>query len=135
MKRWARIVLVFACVTACLLGSALVGRVGAAESDFPKKEITIICSFAPGGSRDILARGVAKFMPKYLGGVPWSSSTHPGQAGAGIHPTVSRRTRRLYTVGFGTATEIMLEIVEKQAFENKKFAYIGRVQSSRPSAM
>ncbi|MBP1730546.1 MAG: tripartite tricarboxylate transporter substrate binding protein [Deltaproteobacteria bacterium] len=130
MKRWARIVLVFACVTACLLGSALVGRVGAAESDFPKKEITIICSFAPGGSRDILARGVAKFMPKYLGGVPMVVVNTPGAGGARGSIQLYHAAPDGYTVGFGTATEIMLEIVEKQAFENKKFAYIGRVQSS-----
>ena len=129
MKRWARISVVFQCVLLCFLGSVLVDTISAAEKDFPNKEITILCSFAPGGSRDILARGVGKVMSKHLG-VPMVIVNTPGAGGARGAIALYHAPSDGYTVGFGTATEITLQIVEKQDFDNKRFSYIGKVQSS-----
>jgi tripartite-type tricarboxylate transporter receptor subunit TctC len=129
MKKWAMITVVLSCVLSCILGSAMVGTIYAAEADFPKKEITFICSFAPGGSRDILARGVAKVMSKHLR-VPMVVVNTPGAGGARGSIQLYHAAPDGYTIGLGTATEIMLQIVEKQAFDNKKFSYIGMVQSS-----
>lgn len=35
-----------------------------------------------------------------------------------------------YTIGIGTATAIIDQIIEKRDYDNKKFAYIGRAQST-----
>jgi len=57
-------------VLVTLFASVIVGTLAvpsfAAQDDFPKKEITMICSMAAGGGRDLLSRGVAKTMSKYL---------------------------------------------------------------------
>ena len=128
MKRWATRAMVF-CLGLGLFSHALTGRTFAAEKDFPKKEITIICSFAPGGSRDILARGVGKVMSKHLG-VPMVVVNTPGAGGARGAIALYHAAPDGHTIGFGTATEVLLQIVEKQDFDNKKFTHLGRVQSS-----
>lgn len=128
-KRTVRGTIVFLSLFLCLFGSALVDTVSAAEKDFPKKEITIICSFAPGGSRDILARGVGKVMSKHLG-VPMVVVNTPGAGGARGAIALYHAASDGYTIGFGTATEVLLQIVEKQDFDNKRFSYLGKVQSS-----
>ncbi len=124
------IAVVFSCILSfCLFGNALVETTSAAEKEFPKKEITIICSFAPGGSRDILARGVGKVMSKHLG-VPMVVVNTPGAGGARGAIALYHAAPDGYTIGLGTATEVLLQIVEKQDFDNTKFSYLGRVQSS-----
>jgi tripartite-type tricarboxylate transporter receptor subunit TctC len=130
MKKCALVTVVFSCILSlCLFGNALVETTSAAEKEFPKKEITIICSFAPGGSRDILARGVGKVMSKHLG-VPMVVVNTPGAGGARGAIALYHAASDGYTIGFGTATEVLLQIVEKQDFDNKKLSYLGRVQSS-----
>jgi tripartite-type tricarboxylate transporter receptor subunit TctC len=128
MKMGATRAIVF-CLGLCLFSHLLLARTFAAEKDFPKKEITIICSFAPGGSRDILARGVGKVMSKYLG-VPMVVVNTPGAGGARGAIQLYHAAADGHTIGFGTATEVLLQIVEKQDFDNKKFTHLGRVQSS-----
>ena len=127
--RTIRAAVVFLSLSLSLFVSTLVDTISAAEKDFPKKEITIICSFAPGGSRDILARGVGKVMSKHLG-VPMVVVNTPGAGGARGAIALYHAVSDGYTIGFGTATEVLLQIVEKQDFDNKKFSYLGRVQSS-----
>lgn len=130
MKKSPMIAVVFSCILSfCLFGNALVETTSAAEKEFPKKEITIICSFAPGGSRDILARGVGKVMSKHLG-VPMVVVNTPGAGGARGAIALYHAAPDGYTIGLGTATEVLLQIVEKQDFDNTKFSYLGRVQSS-----
>jgi tripartite-type tricarboxylate transporter receptor subunit TctC len=129
MKQKGRAIVVFLSLSACVFSGFLGGNSFAAEKEFPKKEITVICSFAPGGSRDILARGVGKVMSKYLG-VPLVVMNMPGAAGSRGAIALYHAASDGYTVGFGTATEILSQIVEKQDYDNKKFSYIGRAQSS-----
>jgi tripartite-type tricarboxylate transporter receptor subunit TctC len=130
MKTWRGSAIVFVVVLSIgLFGSLFSEMTFAAEKDFPRKEITVICSFAPGGSRDILARGVGKFMSKYLG-VAMVVMNMPGAGGARGAISLYNAAPDGYTIGLGTATEILSQIVEKQEFDNRKFSYIGRVQSS-----
>ena len=130
MKNWRnRAIVFFLGLSLSLFSSLLPGAPFAAEKDFPKKEITIICSFAAGGSRDILARGVGKFMSKHLG-VSMVVSNLPGAGGMRGIITLYHSEPDGYTIGIGAATEIIEEILEKQDFDSKKFNYIGRAQSS-----
>lgn len=130
MKTWRGIaIVVFVSLGLGCFGSLFSGISVAAEKDFPRKEITVICSFAPGGSRDILARGVAKVMRKYLG-AQMVILNMPGAGGARGAISLYNAAPDGYTIGLGTATEILSQIVEKQEFDNRKFSYIGRVQSS-----
>ncbi len=130
MKTWRGIaIVVFVVLSIGFFGSLFSEMTFAAEKDFPRKEITVICSFAPGGSRDILARGVAKIMNKYLG-AQMVILNMPGAGGSRGAIALYNAAPDGYTIGLGTATEILSQIVEKQEFDTRKFSYIGRVQSS-----
>ena len=119
----------FLCLLMGVATPLLSGIVFAAEKDFPKKEITIVINFGPAGGRDILARGVARTMSKYVG-VPIVILNEPGAGGA-------RGLIRLYhsppdghTVGVGMAADIINQIIEKRDYDTRKFAYIARAQST-----
>ncbi len=103
----------------------------AATADYPKKEITIIVCFGPGGARDLLARGVGNTLKKYLG-VPVVIQNMPGAGGArGLISLFNSRPDG-YTIGIGTIADIISQVLEKQDYDNKKFTYIGNVQHSGP---
>ena len=105
------------------------GAASGAEKDFPTKEITIVVNFGPGGARDILARGVSKTMSKYLG-VPMVVMNMPGGGGAQALTNLYRLAPDGYTIAVGAMTDIIDQIMEKRDYDNKKFAYVGRAQSS-----
>jgi len=112
-----------------ILSGFLIGTSFAASGDFPKKEITIIVNLAPGGARDTTARGVANTMGKYLG-VPMVVVNLPGAGGSqGIAKTFNSANDG-YTIGIGGTTDIMQQILEKQDYDSKKFAYIGKLEQS-----
>lgn len=102
---------------------------GTAERDFPKKEITILVGFGAGGARDVLARGAAKTMSKYLG-VPVVVVNLTGAGGARALTQLYHSAPDGYTIGLGGTTEIIDQILQKQDYDNKKFSFIGRIQSS-----
>jgi tripartite-type tricarboxylate transporter receptor subunit TctC len=119
----------FFCFWVLLLGGFLCGPTSAAEGDFPKKEITIIVNYGAGGGRDILTRGLGKTMGKHLG-VPMVVMNMPGAGGARGLISLYHSAPDGYTIGINGPGEIIDEIVEKKDYENKKFIYIGRAQSS-----
>lgn len=112
-----------------LSGSFLCGTTFAAPVDFPNKEITIIVNFGPGGARDILARGVGNTMSKNLG-VPVVVMNMPGAGGARGLISLYHSVPDGYTIGIGTAVDVIDQIMEKRDYDNKKFTYIGTAQSS-----
>jgi tripartite-type tricarboxylate transporter receptor subunit TctC len=100
-----------------------------APVDFPKKEITIVVPFGPGGAIDILARGIANTMKKYLG-VPFVVNNIPGAGGSRGRAFIYHSAPDGYTWGGGTYAYIVEEILEKQDYESKKFTYLGNAQCS-----
>jgi tripartite-type tricarboxylate transporter receptor subunit TctC len=105
------------------------GTVFAASVDFPKKEVTIIVNMGPGGGRDVVARGVGNIMSKYLG-VPVVVLNAPGAGGATGLSRLYSSPPDGYTIGVGMATDVIDQILEKREYDNKKFVYVGRAQSS-----
>ena len=116
------------------LASAVLGLVssatGYAADAFPQKEITLIVSFAAGGQRDTLARGVANTMSKYLG-VPIVVLNVPGAGGTRGAVQLYHAPADGYTLGIGNSTEIVMQLVEKNVdYDMKKMTNIGFAQSS-----
>jgi tripartite-type tricarboxylate transporter receptor subunit TctC len=109
---------------ACLPSGGL-----AAQADFPKKEISVIVNMGPGGGRDVIARGVGAIMSKHLG-VPVVVQNAPGGGGAIGLAKLYNSPADGYTIGVGMATDIIDQLLEKRDYDNKKFVYIGRAQSS-----
>ena len=112
----------------CLLGSFSVDSIFAAGKDFPEKEVTIIVGYQAGGGRDILARGVSKTMSKYLG-VPVVVLNEPGAGGARGLIHAYHAAPDGYNIIVGACTEILDQILQKQDYDVKKFAFIGRAQT------
>ncbi len=116
-------------LSAWLFFGLLCGVTQAASANFPNKPIKIIVSFAAGGARDILARGVGKTMSKHLG-VPIVIVNEPGAGGARGLISLYNAPPDGHTLGVGQVTDIIDQVIEKREYDNKKFTYIGRAQYS-----
>ncbi len=99
------------------------------KGDFPKKEVTIVVNYGPGGARDVLARGIGKTMSKYLE-VPVVVMNIVGAGGIRGLISLYNSPPDGYSIGIGMAPEILNQILEKQDYDIKKFVYLGRVQAS-----
>jgi tripartite-type tricarboxylate transporter receptor subunit TctC len=125
------------CVQVVILISLLVSVMGgclpvpcfAAQEDFPKKEVTIICSMAAGGGRDLLARGVAKTMSKYLK-VPVVVTNVAGAGGVLGTTRLYNSAPDGYTIGMATMGDVSNQLMEKTDYDLRKAIHIGRAQSS-----
>jgi tripartite-type tricarboxylate transporter receptor subunit TctC len=122
----SRIVFVLA-FSSFFLGHFLCGVSFGASVDFPQKEITIVVSYGPGGSMDILARGLGNTMRKYLK-VPVVVMNMPGASGGRGRSFVYNAAPDGYTIGVNAPDSIAQEIFEKQDFENRRFSFIGNAQ-------
>jgi tripartite-type tricarboxylate transporter receptor subunit TctC len=130
MKRYkCFVIFVSLSLSLSLLSTFLYETTFAAPVDFAKKEITVIVNMGPGGGRDVLARGVGNRMNKYLG-VPVVVMNKPGAGGATGLISLYHSAPDGYTIGVGMATDIIDQILEKREYDNKKFIYLGRAQSS-----
>jgi len=82
--------------------AALLCATGAYAQDFPKRPVTMIVPFAPGGSSDVVARTVAEEMGKALG----QPIVIENVAGAGGSTALARAARAEpdgYTIAIGNA--------------------------------
>jgi tripartite-type tricarboxylate transporter receptor subunit TctC len=112
----------------CISVGLSVPALFAAEKDFPRKEITILVGYQAGGGRDIIARGVAKTMTKYIG-VPVIVVNEPGAGGARALIHAYHAAPDGHTMIVGACTEILDQIVQPQEYDMKKFTYVGRAQT------
>ena len=106
-------------------------RVALAAVDFPKKGITVIVGFSPGGGRDIVVRGVGKTISKYLG-VPIVVLNVPGAGGARGNMQLFNSAPDGYTLGIGAQADLFDQIIQKRDYDNKGFTFIGVVQHTSP---
>lgn len=100
----------------------------AAPVDFPKKEITIIVSTAAGSARDVLARGVAITMGKYLG-VPMVVMNLTGGGGARGVESLYHSAADGHTIGVGMGGDIIDQIFNKREYDITKLTYIGNAST------
>ena len=96
-----------------------------AAQDFPRKEVTIIVNFGPGGARDIIARGVGNIMSQHLG-VPVVIVNMPGAGGALGITKLYNSPPDGYTLAIGAAPDAILQIIQKQDYDVTKLTYIGQ---------
>ncbi len=110
-----------------ILGQVLPHPAFSASADFPKKEITAVVSYGPGGSMDILARGLGNTMRKYLG-VPVVVLNMPGANGGRGRSFLYNAAADGYTIGVNGPDSVAQETFEKTDFQNRKFSVIGNAQ-------
>ncbi len=127
--KFSRTVELFAVSFLALFGLLPSAPVFAAQEDFPRKEITFVVNYGPGGARDNLARGIGSVMSKHLN-VPIVVMNVPGAGGALGYSKVYNSAPDGYTLGIGAATEVIQQLVEKQDYDVRKFTYIGKAEHS-----
>jgi len=101
----------------------------AAQQRYPDKPISIVVNYGPGGARDIIARGVGRFMSRHLG-APVIVVNEPAAGGAKGLSRLYHANPDGYTIGIASGSDITNQIIEKKDYDFKKFTYIGRASSS-----
>ncbi len=90
-----------------LIAVVLTPRDGAVSSGFPRKPVTLIVAYSPGGAVDTIGRTVAKYIEQYLG-QRVVVRNKPGAGGEIGYRSLSNSNPDGYTMGMITAPPILM---------------------------
>ena len=90
-----------------LIAVVLTPRDGAVSSGFPRKPVTLIVAYPPGGAVDTIGRTVAKYIEQYLG-QRVVVRNKPGAGGEIGYRSLSNSNPDGYTMGMITAPPILM---------------------------
>jgi tripartite-type tricarboxylate transporter receptor subunit TctC len=89
---------------------------GAADAAYPDKPITMIVAYSPGGGTDLIARAIAPYIEKYLGGGARIVIVHrPGAGGEIGFAAIANAAPDGYTIGFVNTPPLMTIPIERSA--------------------
>ena len=89
---------------------------GAADAAYPDKPITMIVAYSPGGGTDLIARAIAPYVEKYLGGGARIVIVHrPGAGGEIGFAALANAPADGYTIGFVNTPPLMTIPIERTA--------------------
>jgi len=80
--------------------------------DYPKKAITAIVAFNPGGGTDIAARVILKFAEKYMG-TSFVVENKPGAGGAVGFTAIAMASKDGYTIGMINPPTVLLKPIQE----------------------
>src|SRR5207248_9300486 len=96
---------------------------------YPERPITLIVAYPPGGGTDLLARALAPYVERYLGG--GAKIVVVNRAGAGGEvgfAALANSPADGYTIGFVNTPPLLTIPIERQAqFHWQRFEYIGNI--------
>jgi tripartite-type tricarboxylate transporter receptor subunit TctC len=100
-----------------------------AEAAWPEQPINMILAYAPGGGTDIIARAIAPFIEKQLGGIARIVIVNrPGAGGDIGFGAIAAAQPDGYTIGFINTPPVMtLPIERKTAWNLNSFEYLGNL--------
>lgn len=109
--------------------SMLAGVHGTARAAYPDRPIRMIIAYSAGGATDVMARAMAPFIEKYLGGGARLVIENRTGAGGGIGFTqLAAAPADGYTIGFiNTPNVLTIPIERKSPFHWENFDLIGNV--------
>ena len=111
------------------LCTALTLLPGAAAAQYPDRVINLIVAYPPGGGTDLIARAIAPFIEKNLGG--GAKITVVNRAGAGGEigfAALANSPADGYTIGFVNTPPLLTIPIERQAqFHWQRFDYLGNI--------
>lgn len=114
---------------ASLLCTALILLPAAAAAQYPERPISVIVAYSPGGGTDLIARAIAPFIEKYLGG--GAKLTVVNRAGAGGEigfAALANAAPDGYTIGFVNTPPLLTIPIERPAqFSWQRFDYLGNI--------
>jgi putative tricarboxylic transport membrane protein len=100
-----------------------------AHAAYPERPITLIVAYPPGGGTDLVARALAPFVEKYLGG--GAKIVIVNRAGAGGEvgfAALANSPPDGYTIGFVNTPPLLTIPIERQAqFHWQRYDYIGNI--------
>jgi tripartite-type tricarboxylate transporter receptor subunit TctC len=100
-----------------------------AHAAYPERPITLIVAYPPGGGTDLVARALAPFVEKYLGG--GAKLVVVNRAGAGGEvgfAALANSAPDGYTIGFVNTPPLLTIPIERQAqFHWSRYDYIGNI--------
>lgn len=100
-----------------LLAVALTPREGAAPAGFPRKPISLVVAYSPGGAVDIVARALARHLEPFLG-QRVVVRNKPGAGGEIGYRSLAMANNDGYTIGMITAPPIlMLDMIRNSGDE------------------
>jgi tripartite-type tricarboxylate transporter receptor subunit TctC len=101
----------------------------AALGAYPERPITMIVAYPPGGGTDLVARALAPFIEKYLGG--GAKIVVVNRAGAGGEVGFAALANSLpdgYTIGFVNTPPLLTIPIERAAqFHWQRYEYVGNI--------
>src|SRR5688572_29248348 len=89
---------------------------GAALAAYPEKPINLVVAYSPGGGTDLIARAIAPYLEKYLGGGARIVIVHrPGAGGEIGFAAIANAPADGYTIGFVNTPPLMTIPIERAA--------------------
>jgi putative tricarboxylic transport membrane protein len=99
-----------------LLCAVLFVLCGAASAAWPEKPINLIVAYSPGGGTDLIARAIAPYLEKYLGGGARMVIVHrPGAGGEIGFAAIANAPADGYTIGFVNTPPLITVPIERTA--------------------
>ena len=99
-----------------LLCAVLFVLCGGAHAAYPEKPITMIVAYSPGGGTDLIARAIAPYLEKYLGGGARMVIVHrPGAGGEIGFAAIANAPADGYTIGFVNTPPLITVPIERSA--------------------
>jgi tripartite-type tricarboxylate transporter receptor subunit TctC len=100
---------------------------GAAAQDYPgSRAINLLVGFSAGGNVDVLARTVAPFLEKHLGGASIAVINRPGAAGSIMNQELANATPDGYTLGLLSGPGFLTVLFGNDLeYDADSFTYLG----------
>ena len=99
-----------------LLLAVLLVVSGAADAAYPEKPINLVVAYSPGGGTDLIARAIAPYLEKYLGGGARIVIVHrPGAGGEIGFAAIANAAPDGYTIGFVNTPPLITVPIERTA--------------------
>jgi tripartite-type tricarboxylate transporter receptor subunit TctC len=101
----------------------------AAGAQYPERVINLIVAYSPGGGTDLIARAIAPYVEKYLGGgAKIAIVNRPGAGGEIGFAAIASAAPDGYTIGFVNTPPLLTIPIERQAqFHWQRFDYLGNI--------
>ena len=101
----------------------------AAGAQYPERVINVIVAYSPGGGTDLIARAIAPFIEKNLGGGAKLAIVNRAGAGGEIgFAALANSAPDGYTIGFVNTPPLLTIPIERTAqFSWQRFEYLGNI--------
>ena len=111
------------------LCAALLLLPGLGNAEYPERVINVIVAYSPGGGTDLIARAIAPYIEKNLGGGAKIAVVNRAGAGGEIgFAALANAPADGYTIGFVNTPPLLTIPIERQAqFSWQRFDYLGNI--------